>query len=119
MLTLFPFTAFAGGFTYGSAAVVGAFGQVGYLDVHQGSRAVYVSGRTRQVCIGRPTAPNTAPCSYNSICNLVAFTVPPPMDVANLPAKMSLPAAGPQVTDFAQDVQVGLLGVLRTRWTVQ
>ena len=53
-----------GGFTYGPATVVGAIGQVGYLDVHQTSGAVYVSGSTGQVCVGRPTAANTAPSSY-------------------------------------------------------
>lgn len=53
-----------GGFTYGPATIVGAIGQVGYLDVHQASGAVYVSGSTGQVCVGRPTAPNTAPSSY-------------------------------------------------------
>lgn len=53
-----------GGFTYGPATIVGTIGQVGYLDVHQASGAVYVSGSTGRVCVGRPTAPNTAPSSY-------------------------------------------------------
>ena len=53
-----------GGFTYGPASVVGSIGQVGYLDVHQASGAVYASGSTGQVCVGRPSAPNTAPSSY-------------------------------------------------------
>ena len=61
-----------GGFTYGPATVVGAIGQVGYLDVHQASGAVYVSGSTGQVCVGRPTAPNTAPSAYT--CTQVAET---------------------------------------------
>jgi hypothetical protein len=61
-----------GGFTYGPATVVGTIGQVGYLDVHQASGAVYVSGSTGQVCVGRPTAPNTAPSSYT--CTQVAET---------------------------------------------
>ncbi|HEY8411390.1 MAG TPA: post-COAP-1 domain-containing protein [Pyrinomonadaceae bacterium] len=61
-----------GGFTYGSATVVGAIGQVGYIDVHQASGAVYVSGSSGQVCVGRPTAPNTAPSSYT--CTQVADT---------------------------------------------
>ena len=53
-----------GGFTYGPATVVGAIGQVGYLDVHQASGAVYVSGSTGQVCVGRPSSPAVAPGSY-------------------------------------------------------
>ncbi|HJT67557.1 MAG TPA: post-COAP-1 domain-containing protein [Pyrinomonadaceae bacterium] len=53
-----------GGFTYGAATVVGTIGQLGYLDVHQASGTVYVSGSSGQVCVGRPTAPNTAPSSY-------------------------------------------------------
>ena len=56
-----------GGFTYGPATVVGAIGQVGYLDVHQASGTVYVSGSTGQVCTGRPAAPNTAPSSYTCV----------------------------------------------------
>ena len=59
-----------GGFTYGPATVVGAIGQTGYIDVHQASGAVYVSGSTGQVCVGRPGAPNTAPSSYT--CTQVA-----------------------------------------------
>jgi hypothetical protein len=61
-----------GGFTYGPATIVGTIGQVGYMDVHQASGAVYVSGSTGQVCVGRPTAPNTAPSSYT--CTQVAET---------------------------------------------
>jgi hypothetical protein len=61
-----------GGFTYGPATVVGTIGQVGYLDVHQASGAVYVSGDTGQVCVGRPSAPNTAPSSYT--CTQVSET---------------------------------------------
>ena len=53
-----------GGFTYGPATVVGAIGQSGYIDVHQATGTVYVSGSTGQVCVGRPSAPNTAPSSY-------------------------------------------------------
>ena len=56
-----------GGFTYGPATVVGTIGQVGYLDVHQASGAVYVSGSTGDVCVGRPSAPNTAPSSYECV----------------------------------------------------
>jgi hypothetical protein len=61
-----------GGFTYGPATVVGTIGQVGYLDVHQASGAVYVSGSTGQVCVGRPASPGAAPSSYE--CAQVAET---------------------------------------------
>ena len=61
-----------GGFTYGPATVVGAIGQVGYLDVHQASGAVYVSGSTGQVCVGRPASVSAAPASYT--CTQVAET---------------------------------------------
>lgn len=61
-----------GGFTYGPATVVGTIGQVGYLDVHQASGAVYVSGSTGRVCVGRPTSPSVAPSSYT--CTQVANT---------------------------------------------
>ena len=61
-----------GGFTYGPATVVGTIGQVGYLDVHQASGTVYVSGSTGQVCVGRPTSPNAAPTSYT--CTQVSET---------------------------------------------
>ncbi|HEY7783308.1 MAG TPA: post-COAP-1 domain-containing protein [Pyrinomonadaceae bacterium] len=53
-----------GGFTYGPATVVGTIGQVGYLDVHQASGAVYVSGSTGSVCVGRPASPSVAPSAY-------------------------------------------------------
>ena len=53
-----------GGFTYGAATIVGTIGQAGYIDVHQSTGAVYVSGSSGQVCVGRPTAANTAPSSY-------------------------------------------------------
>jgi hypothetical protein len=59
-----------GGFTYGPATVVGQIGQVGYIDVHQASGAVYVSGSTGQVCVGRPSSPTAAPSSYT--CTQVA-----------------------------------------------
>ena len=50
-------------FAHGSVTVLGAIGQVGHIDVHQASVAVYMNG-TGQVCVGRPAAPNTAPSSY-------------------------------------------------------
>jgi len=59
-----------GGFTYGPSTVVGAIGQVGYIDVHQASGTVYVSGSTGQVCVGRPASPTVTPTSYT--CKQVA-----------------------------------------------
>ena len=56
-----------GGFTYGAATVVGAIGQVGYLDVHQASGTVYVSGSTGNVCVGRPTSTTVAPDTYTCV----------------------------------------------------
>jgi len=56
----------------------------------------------------------TRQVSGPSINNEGASNVPPPIEGANLPPKSSPPADGSQVTDFAQDVQVGLLGVLPT-----
>lgn len=40
----------------------------------------------------------------------LSTNIPPPNEGASLPHKAALPANSPQVTDFAQDVQVGLLG---------
>jgi hypothetical protein len=59
-----------GGFTYGPSTVVGAIGQVGYIDVHQASGTVYVSGSTGQVCVGRPASLTVPPTSYT--CKQVA-----------------------------------------------
>src|SRR5207302_4419065 len=50
-----------GGVTYGPAATAGAIGQAGYIDVHQATGTVYISGSSGQVCVGTPTLPNTAP----------------------------------------------------------
>jgi hypothetical protein len=47
-----------------------------------------------------------------SINNEGATSVPAPVEGAGLPPKALPPADGSQVTDFAQDVQVGLLGVV-------
>ena len=59
-----------GGLIYGPATVVGTIGQVGYLDVHQASGTVYVSGSTGRVCVGKPSSPTVAPSSYT--CKQVA-----------------------------------------------
>src|ERR671928_1944643 len=39
-----------GGLTYGPAQTAGTIGQVGYIDVHQKTGTVYVSGSTGQGC---------------------------------------------------------------------
>ena len=53
-----------GGLTYGPAATAGFIGQVGYIDVHQPTGTVYVSGSSGNVCAGTPTTPGTAPTRY-------------------------------------------------------
>jgi hypothetical protein len=47
-----------------------------------------------------------------SINNEGTTNVPAPVEGANLPPRPVAAAGAPQVTDFAQDVQVGLLGVV-------
>jgi uncharacterized repeat protein (TIGR01451 family) len=59
-----------GGFTYGPAVSAGAIGQVGYIDVHQATGTVYVSGSSGQVCTGIPAAASLPPTSYT--CHQVA-----------------------------------------------
>lgn len=54
-----------GGLTYGLAHTAGAIGQVGYIDVHQATGTVYVSGSTGQVCVGTPPLPGQAPLTYD------------------------------------------------------
>ncbi len=54
-----------GGLTYGPAVTAGPIGQVGYIDVHQPTGTVYVSGSSGQVCTGTPTAPNLSPTAYS------------------------------------------------------
>jgi hypothetical protein len=39
-----------GGLTFGPAQTAGSIGQVGYIDVHQATGTVYISGSTGQVC---------------------------------------------------------------------
>jgi hypothetical protein len=48
-----------GGLTYGQAQTAGLIGQVGYIDVHQKTGTVYVSGSTGQVCHSTLTNPVT------------------------------------------------------------
>jgi uncharacterized repeat protein (TIGR01451 family) len=59
-----------GGLTYGPAVTAGAIGQVGYIDVHQKTGTVYVSGSTGQVCTGIPASPTATPLTYT--CHQVA-----------------------------------------------
>lgn len=56
-----------GGFTYGPAVTAGTIGQAGYIDVHQPTGTVYVSGSSGQVCVGTPplVPPNSPPLSYD------------------------------------------------------
>src|SRR5205807_1926159 len=54
-----------GGLTFGAAQTAGAIGQAGYIDVHQATGTVYISGSSGQVCVGTPTLPNTAPLTYD------------------------------------------------------
>jgi len=42
------------GLTFGPARTAGTIGQVGYIDVHQATGTVYVSGTTGMVCVGEP-----------------------------------------------------------------
>ncbi|HVF50942.1 MAG TPA: Calx-beta domain-containing protein [Pyrinomonadaceae bacterium] len=48
-----------GGLTFGPAQTAGAIGQVGYIDVHQATGTVYISGNTGQVCHSTVTIPGT------------------------------------------------------------
>jgi hypothetical protein len=56
-----------GGLTYGPATTAGAIGQAGYIDVHQPTGTVYVSGSSGQVCVGTPPAlpANSPPLTYD------------------------------------------------------
>ncbi|MET0648513.1 MAG: hypothetical protein ABW208_18025, partial [Pyrinomonadaceae bacterium] len=53
-----------GGLTYGVAQTAGLIGQVGYIDVHQKTGTVYVSGGTGQVCHNTTTLPDGTPFMY-------------------------------------------------------
>jgi uncharacterized repeat protein (TIGR01451 family) len=63
-----------GGLTYGPAATAGAIGQVGYIDVHQPTGTVYVSGSSGQVCTGTPPAAGLAPTTLDYVCHQAAPT---------------------------------------------
>jgi uncharacterized repeat protein (TIGR01451 family) len=52
------------GLTYGLAQTAGAIGQVGYIDVHQPTGTVYVSGSSGQVCHNTTTLLDGTPSGY-------------------------------------------------------
>jgi hypothetical protein len=53
-----------GGLTFGPAQTAGSIGQVGYIDVHQSTGTVYVSGSTGQVCHSTVTLPTGEAAVY-------------------------------------------------------
>lgn len=53
-----------GGLTYGPAQTAGAIGQVGYIDVHQATGTVYISGSNGQVCHSTTTLPTGEAAVY-------------------------------------------------------
>jgi hypothetical protein len=67
-----------GGLTYGPAQTAGAIGQVGYIDVHQATGTVYISGSTGQVCHSTTTLPTGEAAVYE--CHQAA----PEANVANI-----------------------------------
>jgi len=68
-----------GGLTYGPAQTAGLIGQVGYIDVHQKTGTVYVSGSTGQVCHSTITLPSGEAAGY--VCTQAATD---PSGVANI-----------------------------------
>lgn len=56
-----------GGFSYGPAQTAGAIGQVGYIDVHQATGTVYISGSTGQVCHSTTTLPTGEAAVYQCV----------------------------------------------------
>ena len=68
-----------GGFSYGPAQTAGTIGQAGYIDVHQSTGTVYISGSSGQVCHSTTTLPITGePSGYD--CHQAA----PEGNVANI-----------------------------------
>ncbi|MGB8510648.1 MAG: hypothetical protein WCD76_19915, partial [Pyrinomonadaceae bacterium] len=53
-----------GGLTFGPAQTAGQIGQVGYIDVHQATGTVYISGSTGQVCHSTITLPTGEAAVY-------------------------------------------------------
>jgi hypothetical protein len=56
-----------GGLTFGPARTAGTIGQAGYIDVHQSSGRVYVSGSQGKVCMGEPPAAGLEPLTYTCV----------------------------------------------------
>jgi hypothetical protein len=56
-----------GGLTFGPAQTAGAIGQVGYIDVHQKTGTVYISGSTGQVCHSTAVLPTGEAAVYQCV----------------------------------------------------
>jgi hypothetical protein len=56
-----------GGLTFGPAQTAGAIGQVGYIDVHQKTGTVYISGNTGQVCHSTVILPTGEAAVYQCV----------------------------------------------------
>jgi hypothetical protein len=56
-----------GGLTFGLAQTAGAIGQVGYIDVHQKTGTVYISGSNGQVCHSTITLPTGEAAVYQCV----------------------------------------------------
>lgn len=59
-----------GGFTFGAAQTASTIGQAGYIDVHQASGTVYISGSSGQVCHSTTTLPTGEAAVYD--CHVAA-----------------------------------------------
>jgi hypothetical protein len=56
-----------GGLTFGPAQTAGTIGQVGYIDVHQKTGTVYISGSTGQVCHSTVILPTGEAAVYQCV----------------------------------------------------
>jgi hypothetical protein len=56
-----------GGLTFGPAQTAGSIGQVGYIDVHQKTGTVYISGSTGQVCHSTIVLPTGEAAVYQCV----------------------------------------------------
>src|SRR5437763_8971784 len=56
-----------GGLTFGPAQTAGAIGQAGYIDVHQATGTVYISGSSGQVCHSTVTLPTGEAAVYQCV----------------------------------------------------
>ncbi|HEX8098472.1 MAG TPA: hypothetical protein VF507_10565, partial [Pyrinomonadaceae bacterium] len=59
-----------GGRTFGASQTAGLIGQAGYIDVHQKTGTVYISGSTGQVCHSTTTLPDGTAAAYD--CRVAA-----------------------------------------------